>query len=365
MINKAKVAIVCDWLTNLGGAERVVEDLMKAFPEATLYTSVYNSEALPQFKKYKIVTSFIQKLPLSKRKHQLYLGLMPYAFESFNLKDFDLVISSSFACAKGVITKPNTVHICYCHTPTRYVWDESHEYIKKHSMNKFIKILAKPILHKLRQWDKLAAERVDFWIANSKYIKRKIKKYYGVDAEVIYPGINISKTKINEQRDNFYMAVGRLTAYKKFDLVVKTFNELNEKLYIVGTGEMMKKLKKENKNPKTCFAGFVPDETLQEMYKRSKGLIFPQCEDFGLIPIEAQSFGCPVIAFAQGGAMETVKDKETGILFNEQTEKSLLEAIKSASNIKWNHKRIAQSVKRFESEAFIEKIKEFAQSKLR
>ncbi len=359
-MNEPKVAIVCDWLTNLGGAEKVVFDMHVAYPNADIYTSIYNPSALPQFEGAKIFTSFLQNMPFAKKKHFLYLPLMPHAFESFDLSEYDIVISSSFACAKGVITKPDTLHICYCHTPMRYVWDQSHEYIKNHGMNPALKKLGKSFLHRLRQWDKLASERVDYYIANSAYISEKIKKYYGRDSVVIHPGVNFDKEKSDiTKREDYYMSAGRLKAYKRFDLVVKAFNETKKKLYIIGTGEELENLKKLNINPNTHFLGFVEDKVLKRLYRGAKGFIFPQCEDFGITPIEAQHYGCPLIALRQGGVLETVKDGETGVFFDSQDVASLVAAINKADRKKWDHKAIQKHSRKFTSERFRHDLAKF------
>lgn len=360
------MAIIADWLTNLGGAERVVLDMHKAFPEADIYTSAYNPEKLPQFKRAKIYTSFLQKFPFAKTKHQLFLGLMPYAFESFDLSKYDVVLSSSFACAKGVITKPQTTHICYCHTPMRYVWDESHSFIETHSMNPILKKFAKPMLHKMRIWDKLASDRPNIYIANSNHIANKIKKYYEKDSTVIYPAVGINPdNEITNNKEDFYIAAGRIKAYKRFDLIIEAFNKLQKRLYIIGTGEELNNLKSLNKNPNTEFLGFVDEKLLKKLYSRAKALIFPQNEDFGIIPIEAQSFGCPIIAYKKGGSLETVINKKTGIFFDKQDSESLIEAINQFEKLELDYNQIREHAKKFSQDRFQNEIKDFVFSKLK
>lgn len=357
-----KIAIICDWLTNLGGAERVILDMYEAFPEADIYTSIYNPDKLPQFKKANLHTSFLQNLPFAKTKHYLYLPLMPQAFESFNLNKYDIVLSSSFACSKGVITKPETLHISYCHTPMRYVWDQSHDYINNHGLSSIIKKGGKLFLHKLRLWDKLASERVDKYIANSDYIAEKIQKYYGRESHTIYPGVSFEKPNLkNNKREEFYLAAGRLKAYKKFDLLIEAFNKSKKTLYIAGTGEHEKELKKINTNPNTHFLGFIEEEVLKNLYKKAKGFMFPQCEDFGITPIEAQNFGCPVIAFKKGGAKETVKANQTGIFFNKQTSEQINKAIEKAEEKEWDQEKIQSFAQKFSSERFKKELQEYVE----
>jgi len=361
MKQEPRIAIVCDWLTNLGGGEKVVLDMHKAFPNAPIYTSLFNEEKLPEFKNADIRTSFIQKIPFAKKKHQLFLGLMPYAFESFDLSDYDIVLSSCFACSKGVITKVETQHICYCHNPMRYVWDDSHQYLKDYNISKIIKFFAKPILHKIRIWDRVAADRVDTYIANSEFVKKRIKKYYKAESEVINPGITLeaSLKDVRKIKGDYYLAIGRLENYKKFDLIVETFNKLQKPLIIIGRGKAKEQLEKMNTSPNTKFLGFVSYEVLKEHFLNAKGMIFPQCEDFGITQIEAQYFGCPVIAYKKGGALETIIDNKTGIFFEKQNAQSLAKAIEKAENTKFDYSKIHLHAKQFESAKFQEKLKDF------
>lgn len=351
-------AIVCDWLTTRGGAEKVVFELHKLFPKAPIYTSIYNKEKFPEFADADIRPSFIQKFPKATKKHQLYLPLMPIAFESFDLSEYDLVISSSHSCAKGIITKPETIHISYCHTPPRYLWDRSHEYIKEYGMGRLKKKIASHILHKLRIWDRTAAERVDYYIANSEYVKKRIKKYYQKDAKVIHPPVNITNFVLSEKKKKYFLAVGRLTAYKKFDLLVETFNELEDSLVIVGEGEEKKKLQKKA-HQNIAFFDYVDEVKLKKLYSEAEAVLFPQIEDFGIVPVEAMASGTPVIAYSEGGALETIKDKETGILFKKQTVANLRKAIDTFKKTKFNPKIIRKHAEQFSQKAFRENIKKF------
>jgi glycosyltransferase involved in cell wall biosynthesis len=361
-LNRLKIAIVCDWLTNMGGAEKVILAIHNLFPRAPIYTTVYNKDLLPEFKDAKIITSYLQHMPLAKRKHQLYLGFMPRIFENLNLDEYDIVISSSHSCAKGIITKPSTLHVCYCHTPMRYAWEDSINYIKEYEINPIIKRMAPHFIHKIRIWDRLSADRVDNFIANSAYVQQRIYKYYRKPSSVIHPFTDISQFEVGHQRRDYYLAVGRLTPYKKFDLLVDTFNETGLPLKIVGSGVEIKKLKAKAK-PNIEFLGNVSDMVRNELYKKAKAFLFPQVEDFGITPLEAMACGCPVIAYAKGGAMETVIDKKTGILFKEQNPESIKKAIRRFTLTKFNHNKIREHAEQFDIEVFNNKFLEFLEKK--
>lgn len=355
-----KIAIVCDWLVSRGGAERVIKAISDMFPHAPIYTAIYNKKRLPEFADREIVTSFIQRLPLAQTKHYAYLPLMPYAFENFDLSKFDIVISSSHSCAKGIITKPQTLHICYCHSPMRYAWDNCHEYFEQFGVPSLLRNRAKKILHELRIWDRLAAERVDSFIANSEHVKKRIWKYYKKDSTVIYPPIetktfNIKHGALNER---YFLAVGRLTPYKRFDLLIDVFNDLNLPLVIVGTGKDEKNLKKKAGRFIT-FLGTVPDDELADIYGRAKALVFPQSEDFGIIPLEAMACGKPVIAFGSGGALETIIPGETGLFFYEQTRESLKKTVLEFSAMKWDAEKIRGHCEKFDRAIFEKNLKNF------
>lgn len=360
MLHNLKVAIVADWLTNIGGAEKVIYELHKLFPTAPIFTSVFNKEKAGLFSGLDIRTSFIQKLPGAKNHHQWYLPLMPYAFEQMDLNDYDIVISSSHSCAKGVITKPNTLHITYCHSPMRYAWDNFHTYIKEYTGNKFTAKLASTLMHRIRIWDRISADRADAYIANSKHIQKRIKKYYGKTSKVIYPMLDTESFKATSKKKNYYIAVGRLIPYKKFDLIVDAFNELNLPLIIVGTGVAEKELKKKA-GANITFTGHIVDFELKKLLREAKGLVFPQIEDFGIVPLEAMASGTPVIAFNAGGAQETIINKETGLLFDEQNIYSLKAAINQFEKIKWDTKKIVAQAKKFDTEVFKQSFTKFVE----
>ncbi len=363
-LSKVKIALVFDWMTNPGGAEKVNLMLAKMFPEAPIFTSIFNKNALPEFKDSAITTSFIQKLPFAKTKHQLYLGFMPYAYELFDLSNFDIVISSSHACAKGIITKPETMHICYCHSPMRYAWDNWHTYIKQYNINPILKKLGKRKMHKLRIWDRVSADRVDHFIANSSTTQKRIKKYYKKPSTIIHPMIDGSKFKISKEKGGYFLAVGRLTPYKKFDLIVETFNKLKLPLKIAGTGIMENQLRRQA-NSNIEFLGYVPDKELYKLYSECEALIFPQLEDFGIIALEAMASGRPVIALGQGGALDSIIDGKTGILFDKQTSVHLEGAIKKYNKLRkhFRPEKIREHALTFEEKPFEKKFMKYLKEK--
>jgi glycosyltransferase involved in cell wall biosynthesis len=360
-----RIALVCDWLTNSGGAEKVILALHQLFPQAPIYTSIYNAAKMPGFENATIHASYLQHFPFAKKKYQMYLGLMPHAFEQFDLSDYDIVISSSHSCAKGVITRPQTLHISYCHSPMRYAWENSHQYIREYQANSVIKKIAPFFLHKIRIWDRLSADRVDFFIANSKHIQNRIEKYYRKPSSVIYPFVDVKKMRSygNQPRSaDFFLAVGRLTPYKRFDLIIDAFNELGLPLKIVGTGVSLKVLSRRAKN-NIEFLGYVSDEKLKELYAQARAFVFPQVEDFGITPLEAMSAGCPVIAYKKGGALETIAENKSGIFFEEQTVDSLKAAVQKLSKLKLKKEEIQKQAQKFDQKIFNQKILDFIEQK--
>ena len=359
---KPRVAIVCDWLVSRGGAERVISAISDMFPHAPIYTAIYNQKNFPEFSEKQVITSFIQRLPFSTKKHYLYLPLMPYAFEQFDFSNFDIVISSSHSCSKGIITKPQTLHICYCHSPMMYAWDSCHQYFEQYGIPSLLKTTARKFLHEIRMWDRLAAERVDFFIANSTHVKNRIKKYYRKDSDVIYPPIETQKFNISSKEGTYFLAVGRLTSYKRFDLLVEVFNDLKIPLVIVGSGREENRLKKMAGRFIT-FLGNIPDYELNEIYQKSIALVFPQAEDFGIIPLEAMSCGKPVIALSEGGALETVIPGSTGLFFTEQTKEALKKTVLEFSALKWNRQEIRAHAEKFDKHVFESNLKRFIDEK--
>ena len=372
-----KIAIVHDWLITYAGAERVLEEMIECYPNSDLFALV---DFLPQSKRKfiknkKVKTSFIQKLPFAKTKYRIYLPLMPFAIEQFDLSDYDLVISSSHAVSKGVITGPNTLHICMCYSPIRYAWDLQHQYLKESNLLFGIKgILAKYILHKIRIWDLRTSNGVDEFIAISNFIKKRISKIYRRNSTVIYPPVDTTSFKeLDLPKKDYYVTCSRMVPYKKIDLIVETFtkNFPEKELIVIGEGPEYKKIKKlAGSNIKlvghSCF------EDLNIYLSTAKAFIFAAEEDFGISPIEAQSSGAPVIAFGKGAALETIVNLDnnnnhpSGILFYEQTTSSLTEAVKSfESNIeKFNSKDCQKNAKRFTKELFRKNFRNFVESKI-
>jgi glycosyltransferase involved in cell wall biosynthesis len=362
-----RVALVHDYLNQYGGAERVLESLIEIFSSAPIYTLVYNAEAMKgKFFDKEIRTSFLQKIPFARSHHRIFPILMPLAIEKFDLSGYDIVVSDSASFGKGVITKPETIHICYCHTPPRFAWDDSQKYIKEFSMPKLAKIFIPFFMNYIRVWDKEAASRVDKFICNSNFVAQRIKKYYRQDAEIIYPPVdaNFFNVKSSENppatnnKTSYFLIVGRLLAYKKFDIAIEAFNKLELSLKIVGDGPEKKKLKNiARKNIE--FLGELREEDLRKYYQECQALVFPQEEDFGIVALEAMACGKPVIAYQGGGALESVKKGETGMFFNEQTPESLIKAVKEFRPEKFNSQIIRAHALKFDKEIFKKKIKEF------
>lgn len=334
----------------------MLQVLCALFPEAPVYTLFYDKEATGGvFESRTIRTSFLEKAPFIKKYHRFFPLFMPLAIEQFDFSDYDVVLSISSSFAKGVITKPQTRHISYCLTPPRFLWDDSHKFMEEFSYPGFIKKLLPPFITYLRMWDREAAMRVDDFWTISNFVKTRIKKYYLRDAEVIYCPVNTDKFRISNEVGNYFFMVGRLVSYKRFDLAVKVFNTLGWPLKIAGIGPEMNHLKKMAK-PNIEFLGQVSDENLAELYSHSRALIFPQEEDFGIVPLEAMASGRPVIAHRSGGAIETIAEGETGIFFDEQTEQSLLEALKKFEGKVFNPQTCRAQAEKFSIEIFKEKV---------
>jgi glycosyltransferase involved in cell wall biosynthesis len=356
-----KIAIIHDWLTNMGGAERVILAFYDIFPDAPIYTTVYNPDKLPEeFKNIDIRTSFIQKLPKAKTKYNMYLPFMPTAFEQFNLSEYDVVLSSSSSCAKGVITRPDTLHICYCHTPMRYAWDFYNEY--KESAPKWQKRFIPYLMNYIRMWDRLSADRVDYFIANSNAVAKRIKKHYRRDSVVINPPVNADFYKPIDEDADYFLIVSRLVEYKRIDIAVDAFNDLKLPLIIIGDGPEKEKLQKMAKN-NIKFLGRIPDEEVRKYYAKCRAFIFPGEEDFGITPLEAQASGRPVIAFGKGGVFDSVVDGVTGIFFKEQHKESLKEAIIKFKDMKFDKNAIRKHAETFDINVFKQRIYDFVVEK--
>lgn len=357
-----KVAIVHDWLVAYAGADRVVDQLEQIFPGAPIYTLVYDkSKFPPHFQKYDVRTTYIQKIPFATKLYKNLLTWMPAAFEALDLSEYDLVVSSCSSCSKGIITRPDAVHICYCHTPTRYIWDFYYTYL--HNAGWLKRKLMPRMIHKMRLWDRLAADRVDYFVANSQYIAKRIQKYYRRPATVIYPGVHISEYPIAQPED-YYLVVGRFTWYKRIDLAVEACTRLGRRLIVVGGGDEEKKLRAA---AGSCveFRGRVSDEEIRGLYSRAKAFLFPGEEDFGITPVEAMSAGAPVLAFGRGGGTETVLDGKTGLFFEDQTVDSLCACIGrfEKQGVSYTREQIREHSKLFSEEHFRAEMLRFCKEK--
>lgn len=325
-----KIAIVHDFMTKLGGAEKVLSTFCEMYPEAPIYTILYDEEGTKGlYKNRKIITSSLQKLPKIIRKRQKFLlNRFEKAVEEFDFSEFDIVISSSNSYSHGIVTDPQTFHLCYCYSPMRYVWDWYHEYLKENNIGFGPKgLIVRYLLHNIRIWDKLAVPRVDKWVAISEHVAKRIKKYYRVDSKIIYSPVNVSDiVKATSAPIDKYVIVSRIEPYKKIDLAVNSFNKSGRKLVIIGIGSQLEALKKMAKN-NIEFLGWQSDESVYEYMQKCKAFIFPGEEDYGITPIESMASGRPVIAFNKGGVTETVIKGKTGTFFNEDTPESLNKAI--------------------------------------
>lgn len=362
-IKNIKIALVHDYLAQFGGAERVLSALCELFPEAPIYTLIYDKKSTGYvFEKRKIITSFLQKIPLPKKYFRSLFWLMPIAAEQFDLSDYDLVISISTSYAKGVVVPTNTFHISYCSTPPRYLWHHSKESLDEFRIPKIFRPFLNIFLTYLRIWDYQAAQRVDFFVANSENVKKRIKFYYNRDSKVIYPPLESKKFFISDKSKDYFLMVGRMVPYKRFDIAIDAFSWLsNEKLIVVGKGPEFKELKSKVKRLRLKnikFVGLVSDNELPSFYANCKALIFPQEEDFGIVPLEAMACGRPVIAFKAGGALETVVENKTGIFFENQSSDSLIEAVKKFNKMKFDSEAIRNHALGFDKQIFKKKILE-------
>lgn len=362
-----KTAILNDWLVTYAGSERVMEQIIKLYPDSDLFSLI---DFLPKGERDFILnkdvkTSFLQKIPFVKKNYRSFLPFMPYAIEQFDFTGYDLIISSSHAVAKGILTNADQLHICYCHTPIRYAWDLYHQYLREAGLTKGIKgSIAKRILHYIRIWDAVSANRVDHYVANSKHTAKRIRKIYNKEATVIYPPVDTDKFELHENKEDFYLTVSRMVPYKKVDLIVEAFSAMPEKkLIVIGDGPDYKKVRKRAKN-NVELLGFKSAGELQKYMGKAKAFVFAAEEDFGIVPVEAQSCGTPVIAYGKGGAAETVIDGVTGVLFYEQSVLSLIDAVKRFEESAFDPHEIRKNAERFSCERFQNEFKLFVESTL-
>lgn len=357
-----KIALVYDRINKWGGAERILKLLSEIFPEAPVYTSVYDPKAASWANGLDIKTSFLERIPYARRHHEFFALLMPMAFESFDFDSYDVVISLTSEAAKGIITKPHTKHICLCLTPTRYLWSEFESYFPE----PIVRILLSPVIFYLRAWDKVASSRPDVFLSISKTVQDRVKKYYKRDSEIIFPPLFLESkkpSKLQKNEEKYFLVVSRLsrfTPHKRVDLAIEAANRLKLPLKVVGDGDLtyFKNMAKGTVE----IVGKVDDKMLSEYYRNCEALIFPGIEDFGLVMVEAQHFGKPVIAFRQGGATEIIKEGKTGEFFEKQTVTSLVNTLKSFDKNRYNEKACTLNAQRFSKDAFVARIKDIVYS---
>ncbi|AYA08495.1 glycosyltransferase family 4 protein [Rahnella aquatilis] len=372
MSHDVSVGIVADWLVTFAGSEKVIAEFIKLYPNADIYSVVdfLSDESRKKFYGKEATTSFIQRLPFAKKKYQQYLPLMPLAIEQLDVTGHDIVLSSSHAVAKGVLTGPDQLHISYVHSPIRYAWDFQHQYLRESGLNKGLKgKLARWFLHKIRIWDYRTANGVDHFIANSQFIARRIKKVYGRDADVIYPPVDVERFTLQENKEDFYFTASRMVPYKRIDLIVEAFSQMpDKKLVVIGDGSEMAKIKS-RAGSNIEILGYQPDDVMQDYMRRTRAFVFAAEEDFGITPVEAQASGTPVIAFGKGGVLETIRPygerNATGVFFSEQTAESLINAVRHFDTIKDSilPKDCRENALKFSAQRFHDELDEYIKTK--
>lgn len=358
-----KVAIVHEYFCSIGGSEAVARLLHEMFPQAPLYTIVARAQHKSGILKgMDVRTSFVQRLPLAGTAYKLYTPLFPLAVEQLDLRGYDTIISSSHSWAKGILTRPEQLHICYCHTPMRYAWDLFQDYLDLEATNQVTRVAASLLMHYVRLWDAAAAARVDYFIANSENVAGRIRKHYRREAVVIHPPVDTDYFLPQDRDGGFYLVVSRLVPYKRVDLAVAAFNELGLPLKVIGTGPELKRLRRQAK-ANVEFLGWQPREALREYFATCHGLVFAGEEDFGIVPLEAQSAGRPVIAYAAGGALETVIPGTTGVFFDEQSAESIMRAVEEFQGTGFRKETIRNHALGFSRSNFIRALGHFVQEK--
>ncbi len=360
---KHKTALVHEWLTMFAGSEKVLEEIYRLYP-SPIFTLVADRNSVndSSLRDAKINTSFIQGLPFSVKKYKSYLPLFPMAIEDFDLTDYDVILSSSHAVAKGALKRSDQLHICYCHTPMRYIWDIYHQYLDSSNLSRGVRaFMAKMILHYIRMWDISSVNRVDHFIANSEFVANRIKSIYGRKAEVIYPPVDVEAFELCEKKEDYYLAASRMVPYKRVDIIVEAFTKMKDKkLVVIGDGPGYKKIK-EIVGKNIEFLGYQPFDKLKQYMGSAKAFVFAAYEDFGIMPVEAQSSGTPVIAFGRGGACETVINNVTGVFFHQQTQQAIIDAVNDFEKRYDNFipEDIRENVLRFSRDNFIKNYKRF------
>jgi glycosyltransferase involved in cell wall biosynthesis len=357
-----KVALVHDWMNQVGGAEDVLEAMVGLYPQAPIYTSLYAADRMPDhWQAWDIRTSFIDKMPFARRRQQLYFPLYPNAFEQFDFRHYDLLLSNKSGFCHGVISGPETLHICYCLTPTRYVW-RYHQYAEQENLSRPTRWLLQPFLTLLRQWDRLAADRVDHFIAISEVVRRRIAKIYRRDSAIIYPPVETGRFEPASRQDDYYLIVGRLVPYRRIDLLIEAFNKMGKPLVIAGSGRDRSRLEAMS-GPTITFLGHVPDDELPDLMARCQAFMFPGEEDFGIAPLQAMAAGRPVIAYAAGGALETVVPG-TGRLFAEQSVTAMIQSVEEFDPSGVSPAFIRAHAEQYDTRVFKQRIHNFINQKV-
>jgi len=352
-----KVAIIHYWLVGMRGGEKVIEALCEMYPQADIFTHVYVPESVSdKIRRHKVIPTFINSLPRAARMYKNYLPLMPMALEQLDLRGYDLIISSESGPSKGIIPPADALHVCYCHTPMRYIWNMYHDY--RNSAGRLARLMMPPLSHYLRMWDVTSAARVDSFVANSATVASRIRRYYGADSVVIHPPVDTGAFSIAAPAElaDYYLMAGELVSYKRPDLAVRAFNEMQLKLVVIGGGEMLDEIRR-LAGPTVTVLGPQPFDVLRQHYSRCRALIFPGEEDFGMVPVEAMASGRPVIAFGRGGATETVATGLSGVFFAEQTVEAITSAVRGLAGIEISPDKIAEHAGQFGREQFFQKMR--------
>jgi glycosyltransferase involved in cell wall biosynthesis len=352
-----KVAIIHYWLVGMRGGEKVVEALGELYPQADIFTHVYAPEMISdKINQHRIIPTFINSLPRARTMYKTYLPLMPLALEQLDLRGYDLIISSESGPSKGIVPASDALHVCYCHTPMRYIWNMYHDY--RRNAGRVTRFMMPPLAHYLRMWDVTSAARVDSFVANSATVARRINRYYGADSVVIYPPVDTDAFSIAAPSEiaDYYLMAGELVSYKRPDLAVRAFNEMKLKLVVIGGGEMLDQVRR-LAGPTVQVLGSQPFDVLKRHYARCRALVFPGEEDFGMVPVEAMASGRPVVAFGRGGTTETVLDGVSGVFFAEQTVEAISDAVKRLSAMEIDPQRIATHASQFSRDRFFQKMR--------
>lgn len=363
--SKRRIAIVHDWLPVYGGAERVLEQMLMVYPDADLFSLIdaLDEENRKFLKGKPVKTSFVQKLPGGKKYYRHCFPLMPLAIEQFDFSGYDMVITSSYAFAKGIITGPRQLHLCYCHSPIRYAWDLQTQYLKESKLDRGIKSwLVRWLLHSIRLWDNRTSAGVDAFMANSRFIARRIEKVYRRDAAVVYPPVSVERFETREKKEDYYVTASRMVPYKRIDLIVEAFNGMpDRKLVVIGDGPELPRIKR-MAGPNVQVLGWQPNEVMKDHLQRARGFMFGGEEDFGIILLEAQACGTPIIAYGRGGALETVVENETGLFFDEQTPEAIQQAVAEFEMRDWDAPKCRKNAERFSAQSFRENFQDFVET---